>query len=673
MIEVIKTFSLDDIELFKEDDDVDFAEVKLYALADGNNTHKNPIKPETLKKYGNTILGKFIIGKYSSIVGDVTTHVPSQSILGYVPKDQEVKYEEKDGKTFITVMGLLSKLYATDVVTMFKKDNFRNVSCEFSCIEDDEDSDGNKEILSFTIHGITILGLRYQPSCAGAEIKVMKFSEKESDPLKKFAEDRRKSMADTKSYKINKTELKETPWGDVDKTSMRNKIMEASNKDSLVHSVYLLIEDGWEDSPSQDLKYPVMELVGDTFYYNRDAFGSALGYAKSESEDEVISKLKKLYKKFKLDFPEDDSERKEKKMSQEEDKKFEIEGREAWGDVIKKVEDHEGKGVYVQSVEKDHIIFKKDDVVYRVSADVKAGKDDKTVSATIDWDTVKKDKVQKDFSAVDLGNLWCKVYDCLEDRYPSGKEWGGSIYCIVGIFEEDNKKFAIINRKGEEVLYRLDIDITEDGLTISDEIKKVEQTFTVTDEVKKFSKYFEKMKKEKFEDGDNDDEDDEDEDKELSKKKKMSLDSHADAGAMLEMLEKETKDNEELSKMVSEMKTFEDENIIMEKFVEHFCKMAKEKDELREFKVKTEAKDTEAMFNKTMADVKGDIEEKEYAKLYAEGESIKSKEDMKEFSVRVKAFAYESAKTPNEFRYAGSGTQNKKFESTNVWDIIRKK
>lgn len=76
-------------------------------------------------------------------------------------------------------------------------------------------------------------------------------------------------------------------------------------------------------------------------------------------------------------------------------KNFEIEGRRAWGEIIKKVQDHEGKGVYVDSVEKDHIIYTKDDVRYRVEADVKVGKDDKSVDADIKWDTVKKDKDQK--------------------------------------------------------------------------------------------------------------------------------------------------------------------------------------------------------------------------------------------------------------------------------------
>lgn len=196
-------------------------------------------------------------------------------------------------------------------------------------------------------------------------------------------------MAD-KTYKIDKSKdaMSDTPWQDIDKTELRNKIMEAKNKATLVKSVYLLVEDGWEDAPSEKLKYPVMEIKGDKVIYNRNALASALGYAKKENEESVVSKVEAIYKKLGLGKEED------VKMA-ENTKNFEIEGRRAWGEIIKKVQDHEGKGVYVDSVEKDHIIYTKDDVRYRVEADVKVGKDDKSVDADIKWDTVKKDKDQK--------------------------------------------------------------------------------------------------------------------------------------------------------------------------------------------------------------------------------------------------------------------------------------
>ena len=69
---------------------------------------------------------------------------------------------------------MLSKLYATDVVQMFRNgQNQRWVSCEFSVQEGEKDENGDTPILAFDIHGVTILGLDYRPSCEGAEIKVI--------------------------------------------------------------------------------------------------------------------------------------------------------------------------------------------------------------------------------------------------------------------------------------------------------------------------------------------------------------------------------------------------------------------------------------------------------------------------------------------------------------------
>lgn len=59
---------------------------------------------------------------------------------------------------------------------------------------------------------------------------------------------------------------------------------------------------------SEHLKYPLMQLVDDTFYYNRHALASALAYAKQEGEQSVITKVEKLYDKFKLDKEEGEEE-----------------------------------------------------------------------------------------------------------------------------------------------------------------------------------------------------------------------------------------------------------------------------------------------------------------------------------------------------------------------------
>lgn len=97
----------------------------------------------------------------------------------------------------------------------------------------------------------------------------------------------------------SKESVSNESWGSVDKTSLQHKILGASNYKSLVHDVYLLVLDGWEQDLSK-LKYPVMQLKNGKFVYNSNALSSALGYAKKENETEVVSKVNGLQKKLGL-------------------------------------------------------------------------------------------------------------------------------------------------------------------------------------------------------------------------------------------------------------------------------------------------------------------------------------------------------------------------------------
>lgn len=397
-MEKIKQFSVDDIYLFTDDEDVDFALGEVYLLAEGNNSHKNPISLDVLKRDAHTMLGKFLIAKYSDFQKDVTTHTQDQQIVGYFPKDGKIQFKEKDGKTFAVFDVLISKLYATPVYQLFKEHNFRNVSAEFSCIEQEEpDENGDNPIEKIMFHGCTILGLNYKPSCEGAEMNIKRFSAESADDyyskhnnsLKLFSERRKKELADKKTYKINEKELKDTPWGEIDKTDIRDKVMNAENRDELVKVVYGVVEDGWQEAPSEHLKYPLMQLVGDTFYYNRNALSSALTYAKQNDEQEVIDKVEKLYKDF--DLADEGGE----KMAE---RKFdELEGREVYAVVIRKVQEHLGKDYFVNSIQDDKVVVTNEETKERfdIPAEIHAEADDKEFKVEIDFDKMEKSEVQK--------------------------------------------------------------------------------------------------------------------------------------------------------------------------------------------------------------------------------------------------------------------------------------
>lgn len=395
-------FSINEVKRINssEYENSEFAIGKMGFLSTRPNSHQLNISETVLKESAPSVLGKWIVADMTGVV-DAGTHTEQEYIVGMVPRDQEVDFVyDEDGylKSYVDV--IISKVYAKNYCAMFESDNLRNVSVEMNVHTSEEDE---HEVLDFNIVGVTTLGKHINPSCPGSDIVFTRFSETEANAffedckkkcsnLENFMDQRKNRMSEEKKYKIDKSKeaLSDKPWGEVDKTKLRNDIMGASNKNTLVKDVYMLVEDGWEDAPSEHLKYPVMELKGDTFVYNRDGLSSALGYAKKENVSSVVSKVEKIQRKLGLfkEGKEADTEMSTKYFD-------EIEGRKAWADVIEEVQEHEGRDAYVDSIEKDYIIYTKDDVRYRVEADIKVDKDDKTVDADIHWDTVKKDKDQK--------------------------------------------------------------------------------------------------------------------------------------------------------------------------------------------------------------------------------------------------------------------------------------
>ena len=95
--------------------------------------------------------------------------------------------------------------------------------------------------------------------------------------------------------------MSDSEWGKVDKTNLRKEILDASNYRTLVHDAYLVVESGWEDAPSEKLKYPVMEIKDGKLIYNRYGLSAALAYAKAEGEDAVVEKIDGLYKKLNIE------------------------------------------------------------------------------------------------------------------------------------------------------------------------------------------------------------------------------------------------------------------------------------------------------------------------------------------------------------------------------------
>lgn len=547
MLEKLINFAVDTIQQIQFDDydEKEFAIAKVGFLSTRPNSHGLEISEKVLRECASTVLGKWMVAKMNWLGTDATTHVPSEHIMGSFPKDQDIEFaEDDDGYLRAYATAIISKRYAKDYCKMFDDDNERAVSVEMSVITENGE-DINDKVLSFNIVGVTTLGKNVAPSCPESDITMIRFSQEDADayfnkmnehnltPLKKFAKERIESMA--KTYKIDKSKeaMSDKAWGEVDKTAMRDKIMEASNKATLVKAVYMLVEDGWEEAPSEHLKYPVMELKGDTFVYNRDGLASALGYAKKENETTVVNKIEKIYKKLDLD-------------------------------------DNEG------------------------------GKEEKMAEI--------------EFSAVNIGDLWGKLWTIMTDE----QHWD---YTIDGIYEEDNQKFAILKDRDLN-LYRLNFSLTEDGLTIADEVVEVKQEFTDTDNIKKFAEpenveQYTKFADPKDEDDEPDDNDDEDEDNPKEEPTKMSED---------EMMAKIA----ELEKNVEER-----DHIIMDKDTEL--------EELRAYKAAVVAKEMACRVDSVMEEVRTYINDEQFAEFKAEGLSC-GENDIDAWSNKVKATCFSEVK-----------------------------
>lgn len=342
-------------------------------LSTKENSHHIPITEEILKKCAPSILGTWLVAKIEW--GDSTTHRKDEQIYGYFPMEQKIEFvKDEDNILKAYAYAVVSKRYSKEFNGIFEFDNLRNSSVEMVV---DYSNDDEETVVGFDIEALTCLGKTVNGSCPDADIRMIRFSEKEAETffkknnnskLTRFVQERKESMAE-KNYKIDKSKesISTKPWGEVDKTDLRNKIMQASNKEELVKACYMIVEDGWEDAPSEHLKYPVMCFNGDKLVYNRYGLSSALAYAKQENEKSVINKVEAIYKKLDLD---DDSEGKEEKdMSEIEFSAVNI--GDLWGQIyggMREIRhwDYYIKGIYEEDNQKFAIVYDDDRKLYRL-------------------------------------------------------------------------------------------------------------------------------------------------------------------------------------------------------------------------------------------------------------------------------------------------------------------
>lgn len=318
---------------YKDILDKDFLELEIYAISDVNpNRNQSHFTLESMQKSLASIRNKPILAFFDK--GDFVEHngverydpetdtyywdtsMRGERILGLVRESDTVDIVEKDGLHWIRLTCALWTQYCYKEVRRLLRDKTKKVSVEIT-VKDFEVKNGIEEIYEFNLLGITILGSKngrpIPEAIPGAHLTVFEKWEEDEGfekqrqalcfAYKEMQERLSKDEIGTKpNIKVNKSKeaISDKPWGDVDKTALRNRVVAAGNFKTVAKDIFLQLEDGWENGETSKLKYPVMEVDGNTAVYNRGGLASALGYATKNNESAVLSKVKAIYEKLGL-------------------------------------------------------------------------------------------------------------------------------------------------------------------------------------------------------------------------------------------------------------------------------------------------------------------------------------------------------------------------------------
>lgn len=344
----------------------DFLKLKLYAISDTVNRNGSEFLREGFEESISTIYNKPILAYFNKGIDDTEEHNSRVDIdqygdvfydydydgaekpVGVIPESAEIYVEQIDGKNWVVINSAYVWVeYNKRLIDVIKRQITKKVSVEIEAVDSWEE-DGVEKIRVWKFLGITILGKdKYgnaiEEGIEGAHLVLdgyensntfnsykSKFrfamsSDKatySSEILERYgvtSDSSSETLARQDEYgtgkpiKVDKSKgaVSNDYWGDVDKTSLRNTVLEARNYKTLVKSVYLDVQEGWEESPSEKLKYPVMQYKNGKFVYNAGGLLSAQQYG--EKYDESIAK-KALTIRKRLGLVKSEKEEKMKKF-----------------------------------------------------------------------------------------------------------------------------------------------------------------------------------------------------------------------------------------------------------------------------------------------------------------------------------------------------------------------
>jgi hypothetical protein len=343
MLKKILNFEISDAKIERLIDETT-ALCSFRIITEGQNRHSLPISLEAIKDAAErTLRGKPIVASYSKWDKDLESHKrPEDSeAIGYFIENQDFKYEiVENGLRALFAKGILWKTYAPNQVgSLFSANNHtKGVSMEIKINSLVDENDESKGIASFSFLSVCILGDRYSPASPLAHVKLLTFE---------AMKDKYESLLFESKYKVDfsleNAFMEDTEYRNEGR-SLYGKMLGEPNEKQLINCAYLSFEEGYRDSPSTKLKFPVGKWRGNTLCLSKSGLQLANSKLKSLGikSGSVIDKLKEYYSILGLSIEgfsteiekEEDKldekvmmeqdENKEEKMAIEEEKKEEV-------------------------------------------------------------------------------------------------------------------------------------------------------------------------------------------------------------------------------------------------------------------------------------------------------------------------------------------------------------
>ena len=248
-----------------------FAKVKIRLFGDGANAHTEPVDFETLKASADSAYDIPLIAELNPYdnendFGGHGTLTGKEFSFGFVKESKEnpiIFEKDENGKTFITLYGLIWKKYFSNVVEIIKdRGNEVEVSVELDIVKGKMSKRGKPIMKQFILNAITFLGKVTTAACQGAEATLCFSNE------------------DKTAFDLDKKEYLEKHFGNIviDNTKesaidgkwnnprqkLLTPILNATNKTALLNEAYLFWKDeGDAGITLSDVSYPHHLVKGD--------------------------------------------------------------------------------------------------------------------------------------------------------------------------------------------------------------------------------------------------------------------------------------------------------------------------------------------------------------------------------------------------------------------------